>query len=403
MGTEASHGRSILHIDVNSAYLSWTAVEFLAHGRADDIRRIPSAIAGDPRSRHGIILAKSEPAKKYGIKTAMTLAEAQRRCPDLALFPPDHAMYKVYSDRMYALLCEYTDIIERFSIDECWLDYTGSEKIFGPPLEAARAISARIRKELGFTVNIGVSTNKLLAKMASEREKPDKIHTLYPGEIAEKMWPLPTDELFGVGHSTKQALARVGLRTIGDVAHADAVMLRQLLKPVMGQLVHDHANGIDDTPVLREELRAEKSIGHSTTTPRDVTDEEEALRYLLSLSERVGLRLRDAGLEAGVASVELKNKSFYTYRHQKKLPSRVRTTSEIYEAACAIFREMWRGDDLRLIGVSLTDLAPAGARARQISLFEDPEETARGRAIEETQDEIRKKFGRDAIKRGTLV
>ncbi|MDR1797003.1 MAG: DNA polymerase IV [Clostridiales Family XIII bacterium] len=395
--------RSILHIDVNSAYLSWTAVELLKAGGAQDIRRIPSAIAGDPRARHGIILAKSEPAKQYGIKTAMTLAEARRRCPGLALYPPDHALYRAYSDRMYALLSEYTDVIERFSIDECWLDYTGSEKIFGAPLEAAEKIASRMRGELGFTVNIGVSVNKLLAKMASEMEKPDRIHTLFPEEIPEKMWPLSADGLFGVGRSTKDALARVGLHTIGDVAHADAGMLRQLLKPVMGQLVHDHANGVDDTPVIREEARAEKSIGHSTTTPRDVRTEEEAMRYLLSLSERCGLRLREAGLEAGVVSVELKNTSFYTYRHQKKQAAPVETTTEIYEQACEIFREMWRGDDLRLIGVSLSYLTSAGTAAQQLSLFDDPSASERGKALEEMQDEIRKKYGKDAIKRGTLL
>ncbi|MCL1896271.1 MAG: DNA polymerase IV [Clostridiales bacterium] len=400
--------RSVLHIDVNSAYLSWTAVEMLNNGAEEDIRLGLSAIAGDPGQRHGIILAKSEQAKRCGIVTAMTLAEARRRCPGLRTWPPDHSLYTVYSDRLYGLLSEYTDVIERFSIDECWLEYTGSEKIFGPPEAAAKEISMRVKKEFGYTVNIGVSTNKLLAKMASEFEKPDRIHTLYPHEIKEKMWPLPARELFGVGRSAAGALARLGLETIGDVANADPALLRNTLKPAMGRLVHEHANGIDDSPVIRDEANEQKVIGHSDTTPADVKTEEEAFHYILSLSERCGLRLRRAGKCAGVVAVQVKNSAFKTYRHQKKLTSPVSATSDIYAAACALFREMWRGDDLRLLGVTLADLRGADEEEGQLSLFDVIGGEAGGSketkdALEETQDMILERFGKGAITRGTLI
>jgi len=399
--------RSVLHIDVNSAYLSWTAVEMLKNGAAEDIRVIESAIAGDPVRRHGIILAKSEPAKKFGIKTAMTLGEAQRRCPGLKIYPPDHRLYEEYSDRLYGLLSEYTDVIERFSIDECWLEYTGSEKIFGPPEAAAKEISERVKTELGFTVNIGVSVNKLLSKMASEFQKPDRIHTLYPHEIEEKMWPLKARELFGVGRSASEALAKIGLFTIGDVARADLSLLVSALKPAMGRTVHEHANGIDDSPVITEEENERKVVGHSDTTSEDVKTEEEALYYLLSQAERVGRRLRKAGKRAGVVTVQLKNSAFKSYSHQRKLPAPINSTSDIYAAAAELFSEMWRGDALRLLGLSLSDLRGPDEKEAdgQISLFdtvETKEDTKQEELLDETQDKIRERFGRDAITRATL-
>ena len=418
--------RSVLHIDVNSAYLSWTAVELLKNGHPEDIRRTNAAIAGDREQRRGIILAKSESAKRAGVRTAMTVSEALRLCPDLRLYPPDPPLYAVYSDRLYELLSEYSDVIERFSVDECFLDYTGSEKLFGPPAEAAFAISRRVREELGFTVNIGVAQNKFLAKMASEREKPDRVHTLFPEEIEEKMWPLPLREMFGVGRSTENALSRLGLVTIGDVARADLRLLKRELKPALGQLLWDRANGIDDAPVVPAAERELKSIGHSTTTARDVTDEAEALRILLQLSERVGIRLRRAERLAGGVSVELKNADFTVYRHQRKLARTIETTTEIYGQAREIFREMWRGDALRLLGVSVFALSGGNAEnesirvsglPRQLSLFDalDPgAESPSGppgqndgapaaRALEEAQDRIRSRFGKKAITRGTLL
>jgi len=375
----------------------------LKNGAKEDIRLFPSAIAGDPEKRHGIILAKSEPAKKFKIQTAMTLAEARRRCPDLKIYPPSHGLYQEYSDRLYLLLSEYTDVIERFSIDECWLEYTGSERIFGTPEEAAKQISERVKKELGFTVNIGISTNKLLSKMASEMQKPDRIHTLYPDEIEEKMWPLPIRELFGVGRATAGALAKLGMSTIGDAAKADTKLLISALKPAMGQLVHDRANGLDDSPVITEEENERKVIGHSDTTSEDVKTEEEALYHLLSLSERVGRRLRKAEKRAYVVTVQLKNSAFKTYRHQKKLPAPISSTSAIYETAAELFSEMWKGDAIRLFGVSVSDLRDPGEEESQLSLFDNIEEGNKQKDIlDETQDRIRERFGKDAITRATL-
>ena len=390
--------RAVLHIDVNSAYLSWTAVEMKKNGEAGDIRLVPAAIAGDPGTRRGIILAKSEPAKKCGIRTAMTVAEAFRLCPDLKVFPPRHELYAAYSERLFELLSEYTDVIERFSIDECWLDYTGSEKLFGPPREAATDISRRIKEQLGYTVNIGVSENKLLSKMASEMRKPDRIHTLYRHEIEEKMWPLPTGELFGVGNAAADTLAKIGLVTIGDIAGTDISVLKSILKPAVGQMVYERANGIDDSPVLTSEENERKGIGKSVTTPRDVGSEEEASRILLSLSEQVGFSLRDSGKRAGVVSVQLKNTVFKTYRHQKKLPGPISSTSDIYAIARALFYEMWRGENLRLLGVSLSDLRDMDEN-EQLTLFDEP----KNNALEETQDYIRERFGKGAITRGTLL
>jgi len=402
--------RSVIHIDVNSAYLSWTAVDMLKKGAEEDIRLFPSAIAGDPSARHGIILAKSESAKKCGIKTAMTLREALKLCPGLRLYSPDHRMYSEYSESLFSILSEYTDVIERFSIDECWLEYTGSEKIFGHPEKAAEEISRRVKTELGFTVNIGISVNKLLSKMASEMEKPDKIHTLYPHEIEEKMWPLPAGELFGVGRSAVNTLAKYGLFTIGDVAKADPAILKNALKPAMGQMVHERANGIDDSPVIKAEDYERKVIGKSDTTPSDVKTEEEAFYYILSLSERVGVNLRKEGKLAGVVSLQLKNSAFKTYRHQKKLYEPVSSTSDIYAVSCALFREMWRGDDLRLLGISLADLRDENEEERQLSLFAGDgslsamqDTNDKKDVLEETQDQIRKRFGKDAITRGTLL
>jgi DNA polymerase-4 len=353
-------------------------------------------------------LAKSESAKKYGIKTAMTINEALRLCPGLRIFPPEHKKYEEYSEHLFKLLSEYTDVIERFSIDECWLDYTGSEKIFGTPEKAAAEISRRVKDELDFTVNIGISVNKLLSKMASEMEKPDKIHTLYPSEIEEKMWPLPAGELFGVGRSAVNTLAKNGLFTIGDVARADPVILRNALKSAMGLMVYERANGIDDSPVIRAEEYERKVIGKSDTTPADVKTEEEAFYYILSLSERVGVNLRKEGKRAGVVSLQLKNSAFKTYRHQKKLLLSINTTSDIYAVSCTLFREMWRGDDLRLLGISLADLRDEDEEEQQLSLFGafgDGKETIPNKtdALEETQDQIRKRFGKDAITRGTLL
>jgi DNA polymerase-4 len=391
---------SIFHIDANSAYLSWTAVEMLRGGAAEDIRLVPSAIGGDQEARHGIILAKSIPAKKYGIKTAMTLGEARRLCPQLVILPPDHRMFMRYSNAMYGILAGYSNVIERYSIDECFVDYTGSEALFGEPLDAAFAIKNRIRDELGFTVNVGVSSNKFLAKMASEFEKPDKLHTLFPDEIEQKMWPLPVGEMFSVGSRTKKKLLPVGINSIGDLARADLRVLTSLLGPAQAGMLHGYANGIDDSPVVPNNSVVQKSIGNSTTLPRDVTTAAAAHKVLLSISERVAERLREFGGRAGLVSVTIRNNELEFYRRQRKLPDPIFGTTDIYRQAVSIFDEMWQGDDVRLLGINLGDLSRQ--RSEQISLFGE-QEKGKNAAIDDAIGKVRGKFGEKAIIRGTFA
>ena len=260
--------RIIFHIDVNSAYLSWTAVEQLKSGAALDIRTIPAIIGGDRKSRHGVVLAKSIPAKKYGIHTGEPVANALRKCPDIHMEPPDHALYHEYSRRLMEFLHTYTPDIEQVSVDECYLDFTGIAHRYHSYVSAAFEIKDRVREKFGFTVNIGISSNKLLAKMASDFEKPDRVHTLFPEEIKVKMWPLPVRELYMAGGSSVETLKKLGIRTIGELAQADPKILELHLKS-HGRMLWNFANGIDDSPVVTWKTEA-KGIGNSTTLPADV-------------------------------------------------------------------------------------------------------------------------------------
>jgi len=388
--------RTIFHIDANSAYLSWTAADMLRKGENLDIRNVPSVIAGDPKNRHGIILAKSLPAKKFGIVTGESLAEARRKCPKLLVFPPDHKLYSRYSDALYDLLSQYSPVIQRYSVDECFLDYTASEKLFGPSLKVAHEIGTRAKKELGFTVNIGVSCNMLLAKMGSELEKPDRVHTLYPEEMPQKMWPLSVSDLFMVGRATAQKLKKINIMTIGDLANADPSHMKSLFKS-QGVLIWNFANGIDNAPVLAEGEVSQKGVGHSITTSHDVEDRREAHRILLFLTEKVGTRLRDLNKMAGVVTVSVKTADFARYTHQIRLSSPLDTTSQIYGYARRLFDECWKGEPLRLLGVSVSELC--GPNNIQLSLFESPV-TEKNQKIDETVDLICKKYGAGVIRRG---
>ena len=333
--------RIIFHIDVNSAFLSWEAVYRLAHkGDTKDLREFPSAVGGDMATRHGIILAKSIPAKKYGIKTGETILEAQRKCPGLVLVPPNYGLYEKCSAAFMEILREYSDIVEQYSIDEAFLDMTASCGLFGGPVETAEQIKNHIRDKLGFTVNIGVSTNKLLAKMAGDFEKPDRVHTLYPDEIQEKMWPLPVSDLFFVGRATTAKLLSLGIGTIGELAAADPEWLKRLLKK-HGEVVWEFANGIDLSPVP-ERPPANKGYGNSITTPYDVTDAETADRVLLGLAETVGNRLRCDGVQIEAVSVGIRYSDLSYVSHQRVLETATDITWEIYQAASELFRELWR-------------------------------------------------------------
>ncbi|MDR1495923.1 MAG: DNA polymerase IV [Clostridiales Family XIII bacterium] len=413
----------IFHIDANAAYLSWAAVERLKHGETEDIRRIESAIAGDPKTRRGIILAKSDLAKALGVRTGETVQAALKKCPWLKLFAPDHDLYARYSDAMYEELSRYSPVIERFSIDECYLDYTGSEALFGPPLEVAHRLKDEMKRKLGFTVNVGVSVNKILAKMGSELEKPDRVHSLFPDEIEEKMWPLPIGNLFSVGRSSRTRLETAGIRTIGDAARADRSFIMSLIGEAHGASVHDFANGRDDSPVVTAEEHDRKGIGNSTTTAWDVTTLEEADKVLLWLSDKVGARLRKHGCYARVVSVSMRPSDFSKrpYGHQRKLDMPIHTTDAIYAEAKALFREAWKGEPVRNLGVHFNEITdsregqismfgvgscgglpagfPAGVAGGQTSGFAagEPENAEE---LDKAVDSIRERFGKDAVKRG---
>lgn len=325
--------RVIFHVDVNSAFLSWSAAyRVRVLGEREDLRGIPSAVAGERAERHGIILAKSIPAKKCGVKTGEQIFLAQQKCPGLKLVPPDYALYVQASRRFIALLREFAPVVEQYSIDEAWADLSGTEGLYGSPVAAAELLRARIREELGFTVNIGISSNKLLAKMAGEFEKPDKVHTLFPEEVPQKLWPLPVRELFMLGPATERRLNRIGIHTIGELAQADPeLLLHYLNKP--GLALWHSANGRCSEELLAQP-EANKGYGNSTTLPADVTTEAGAQRVLLSLCETVAMRLRRDGKAARCISVSLRSADFVTFSHQTMLREAVHGTEELFRCAC---------------------------------------------------------------------
>jgi len=389
----------ILHIDANSAYLSWTAVAMLEIGYPIDIREIPAVIAGNPENRHGIILAKSISTKKFGIATGQSLFEARQKCPDLKVFPPRYDLYMTCSNAMYEILKEYSSKVERYSVDECFLDYTESVSKFGDPVDVAYRIKDRIKKELGFTVNIGVSSNKLLAKMGSELKKPDRVHTLWPEEMQGKMWPLPVGELFMVGRATAQKLRQININTIGDLAMTDPNHMKALLKS-QGQLVWNYANGIDSSQVIPNSQIMQKGIGNSTTTAYDLTQRQEAYMVILALTERTATKLRKLGNMTSRVSLSIKTNNFVSYSHQVQLQNCINTTSEIYKYACLLFDECWKGEPIRHIGVSVFDFSSSDME--QLSIF-DKENKEKMQSLDKTVDIIRSRYGEEAIKRGVFV
>ena len=390
----------VFHIDVNRAFLSWTAAYRVRHlGEALDLRDVPSVIAGDKSSRHSIILAKSIPAKKYGVRTGEPLGMALEKCPELVIAEPDYELYVSASRSLMALLREYSPLVEQFSIDEAWMDMTGTAGLFGPPVLAAEQLKDRIRRELGFTVNIGISCNKLLAKMAGDFEKPDKVHTLFPDEIPQKLWGLPVGELFMVGRATERKLRGMGLATIGQLAQTDPVFLRRKLGK-QGELLWQYANGRGMMQV-RAQAAANKGYGNSFTTPCDVTDRRAAQQVLLSLCETVGMRLRRDSQAGSCVTVQLRTCEFSDSSRQRQLGTATNVTQELYRAACEIFDSLWDGKTpLRQLGVQVTRLQSGGYR--QYSLF-DASQYDKLEKLDSTVDSIREKFGEGAIIRAAFV
>ena len=388
--------RIIYHVDVNSAFLSWEAVYRMHHlGAKLDLRTIPAAVGGDQAKRHGIILAKSIPCKRYGVQTGEPVVDAKRKCPNLVIVPPNYELYNKSSKAFIAVLKRYTDKVDQYSIDEAFLDMTGYTNT---PEETAVELKDTIKRELGFTVNVGVSENKLLAKMASELRKPDMVHTLWRYEIPEKMWPLPVSELFYVGRASGRKLDSFGIKTIGDLAKFDVRYLKAVMKS-HGVLIHEYANGLDDSEVIIEPP-ANKGYGNSLTTPKDVCTVELAKLYLLSLSETVSARLRADGVKIRVVAISLRDYNLKFHGHQIKLQTPTDLTCEIYDAACQCLKELWDGIPLRHLGIHTTQVtAEAG---RQMSFF-DKTDYEKQKKAEQAIDQLRKRFGRDVIMRASFL
>lgn len=391
--------RVIFHIDVNSAFLSWEAVEKLKNGEQVDLREIPSAVGGDIATRHGVILAKSIPAKKYRVTTGEPVVDALRKCPELVVVKPHHELYQTYSRAFLSILKQYSDVIEKFSVDEAFVDMTGTRRLFGEPVEAAERIKNQIRNELGFTVNIGISSNKILAKMASDFQKPDRVHTLFPEEIPKKMWPLPVGDLLFAGKSTVRKLNDMGIRTIGELANTDLQLVTNLLKK-SGEVLWHYANGIDESEV--EPIRSDnKGYGNSTTIPFDVMDAQTAKGILLQLTDKVCQRLRSDDVKVESVSVQFRFNDLTRASHQGILPAATNITQEIYQMVCQLFDEKWDGTPIRLLGVSTTKVSRED-KGRQMSLFDDTD-YEKLEKLDRAMDTIRSRFGNGAIVRASSM
>ena len=404
----------IFHIDVNSAYLSWTAVKMMQEGYGRDIRQIPCIVGGDRKSRHGIVLAKSISAKKYGIVTGEPVVNALRKCPHLEMVPPEHHYYEKMSHELMELLRSYTPDIEQVSIDECYMDYSGIRKLFNTPEAAAAAIKNKVKEQLGFTVNIGISDVKVLAKMASDFEKPDKVHTLYKCEIQKKMWGLPVSDLFMAGKSSVDTLHKLGIFTIGQLAKSPLNVLESHLKS-HGKILWQYANGIDDSLVntVKEES---KGVGNSTTLSRDVDDIDEIFKVLLRLSEKVGGRLRSGKQKAKTIAVEIKYNDFTKCSRQTTVERATDSGTEIYDIVRVLFQELWNKTPVRLLGVRTANLVEEG-EPEQLSIMdidrwknEDYQSSKIQRPsrdkikkLDEALDAIKHKYGKDVVERASLM
>ena len=393
----------IFHIDVNSAYLSWTAVEQLKNGAKVDIREIPAIIGGDQKSRHGVVLAKSTSAKKYGIRTGEPVANAFRKCPNLVMYPPDHRMYREKSRQMMEYLKTFTKEIEQVSVDECYMDFTKISDRYSSPIDGAIEIKDGIRKNFGFTVNVGISTNKLLAKMASDFEKPDRIHTLFPEEIKVKMWPLPIGDLYMAGKSSVQVLKKLEINTIGALAQSDPELIALHLKS-HGRMLWEFANGIGASAVQSEPEEA-KGIGNSTTLREDAQTLEEVCPVFEELAKSVGRRLKKAGKKAKMVSMEIKYYDFRTLSHQMQLEKPSNESSVLYKAAVALFQEAWSGDPVRLLGIRTSKLVDED-EPEQLTLFDiqppkEPDE--KHKRLKKAMDEPNKKYGEGSVIKASLM
>ena len=393
----------IFHVDANSAFLSWSAAyRVKVLGEALDLRDVPSVVAGEKEMRHGVILARSIPAKKFGVQTGEPLFQALQKCPELIVIPPDYPMYVEASRHFVEMLRQFSPAVEQYSIDEAWVDMTGTERLWGSPLLAAEKMRRRIKEELGFTVNIGISSNKLLAKMAGDFEKPDKIHTLFPEELEQKFWPLPVRDLFLVGPATEKKLKLMGIYTIGQLAKADVRLLRHRLGK-HGETVWHFANGRNADAVLPQPM-ANKGYGNSVTTATDILTAEHAYQVVLGLCETVGARMRKDGKCGSCICVHLRTNEFQQFSHQKKLHGATNITEEIFRIACQIFDEAWdRVTPLRQLGVQVTQLSEEPYQQYDLISGVTAQQDEKKLRLDETVDALRDRFGEDVIRRAKFA
>lgn len=390
--------RLIFHVDVNSAYLSWESARRVREGQSD-LRCIPSCIGGDPQKRTGVVLAKSIPAKRLGVRTGEPMGMALRKCPELVIAAPDFRLYEACSKAFMDICRSYAPVVEQFSIDECFLDMTGTASMYPDPIAAAHEIKNTIRDTLGFTVNVGIGPNKLLAKIASDFEKPDRVHTLFYDEIPQKLWRLPVENLLTVGKTTAQKLQKARIVTVGDLAQQEVRQIQRLVGSKRGMQLHCYANGRDDTPVQPQQQQS-KGYSVSTTLEENVITQVEANRIFLSLTDSVSSRMRADHAKAYCVGIIIRSIDFKNRSHQQKLDHPTNITSEIYDIARKLFMELWDGKTpLRLLGLSLSDIIRE--EVEQLSLFSD-ERKEKAQKLDRAVDAIRSRYGMDTITRGSV-
>ena len=386
--------RIIFHIDVNNAFLSWSAVKLLNNGYKVDIRKIPSIIGGDESKRRGIVLAKSPIAKKYGIKTAETLYSARKKCPKLKVFSPDYEWYYKQSRLFHNYLNQYSPNILKYSVDEAFIDFTGTKYMYNDYTKLAYKIKDDIKSKFGFTVNVGIANNMLCAKMASDFQKPDRVHTLFRDEVKTKMWPLPIEDLFMVGKSSSKILRTIGINTIGDLANCDIRILKKHFKN-QAQFLLDSANGIDYSKVEKSISKTE-SISTTETLIKDISDKEELKDILFRQTDDVSRQLRKKEKYCNVVAIIYKNNNFESYTKQIKLDNATNDTNEIYKVVLHLLNISFRGEPIRLIGVRLADLS--SDRVEQISLFDkEIKKDSTSADFQKVVDSLNSKFGSNSV------
>ncbi len=389
--------RVIFLVDMNAFFISCEM------SRRPEIMGKPAAVAGDPRNRSGIILAANYEARKFGVKTTMVVHQALKLCPGMLLIPPDHRYYGDRSKEVMSLLGNYSPVIEQNSIDEAWLDMTGTESLFGKPVEAARKIMGDINKGLGLWCSIGISENKLLAKIASEIKKPMGITELWVKDIKQKLWPLKVTDMYGVGKQTGEKLNNLGILTIGDLAEYDPAALARALGK-MGAELQNYANGRDDSPVAPHTSGEMKSIGRSTTLSEDVTNVEAVRNLFLEMCEEVGFDARRHDKKAGTVQITIKYSDFQSITRQVGIEPTY-LTKEIFETGFALLRKNWNSlRPVRLIGISISSFEK-GNRSRQLSLFEEEIDinSEKEEKLEKTLDDIRNRHGLSSVTRAVQI